>query len=58
MKNVLTVKVVRCSNKDWWYSTLVGSQINVVQYDGMDYALYGNPTLLIYKSDVKVISSV
>lgn len=58
MDNMLVVEVVKCGNKDWWYSKLIGFELNVMPYDGMDYALYCNPTLLIYKGDVKIVGKL
>lgn len=55
MEDILVVNVEKCENEDWWYSKLVRLEINVIPYDDINYALYGNPTLLISKSDVRVI---
>ena len=51
----MVVKIMSCDDKDWWYSKLINCELNVLPYDNTNYCLYGNPTLLISKCDVKVI---
>lgn len=56
MENMLIVKVIKCSNETWWYTHLVGVELNVLPHDESNYCLYGNPILIISKQDVKVIA--
>lgn len=55
MEDMLVVEIKKCGNKDWWYNRLIGFELNVIPHDDIDYALYGNPMLLIHKDDVDVI---
>lgn len=55
MGNLMVVKIISCDDKNWWYNKLINCELNVLPYDDTNYCLYGNPTLLISKYDVKVI---
>lgn len=58
MKDMLIVKVEKCGDDSWWYDKLIGLELNVLPYDNMNYCLYGNPILLVAKSDVKVVGKI
>jgi len=58
-KDVITVRIVRCSGQNFWYRGQVGSTFNVVEFSSDSYILADHVDtavkFLISKKDVEVL---
>ncbi len=53
---ITKIKIIKCESQQW-YSPLIGTQFDVVEYDNNRYAIAGDkdPKRLIDKNDCEVL---
>ena len=56
---VIKIKVIKCESQQW-YSPLIGTQFDVIEYDNNRYAIAGDkdPKRIILKNDCEIMRTL